>query len=258
MTDLFQKLLEVGRSNPQHDSGLYCQQLLDLHQFIYITESTPHVYEPTYFPMFVDCVIQAPLWFKIKPHLEENYISYQVLNFKTGCKTVHSLLDTHKRKLLFEMLGKWWFFQDAPIPSFALPEAVAFRNQFFRQKFSYLPEKFRKLTNEMDFNTAIHMLTEEEHFFLDDMIERLKTPHALCGCIQLKKSSFCMRLEEPEWDHIPDLELEDADKKETYNKFCQGEFLYLVITNYYDCIDRGLYKKLLEIFTTCTQKEENV
>lgn len=67
-----------------------------------------------------------------------------------------------------------------------------------------------------------------------------------------------MRLEEPEWDHIPDLELEDADKKETYNKFCQGEFLYLVITNYYDCIDRGLYKKLLEIFTTCTQKEENV
>lgn len=254
MTELFDKLLKIGQSNPQHESGLYCQQLLDLHQYIYITESTPHPYEPTYFPMFVDCVILAPLWKKIKPYLEENHFSYQVLNFQTGHKTTYSLIDIHKRKLLFEMLGKWWFFHDTPIPSFATPEAVAFRNQFFRQKYAYLPEKFRKLANEMDFNMAISKLTEEEHAFLDDMIMRMKAPHVLCGCINLKKSAFHLRLEEPEWNYVPDLGLEGMDKDEVYRHFCEGKFLYLSIINYYDCMDRGLYKKLNEIFTTCTEK----
>jgi hypothetical protein len=251
--DDYQKLLAIGKKNICHDQqcGLtFKRQLKDLHEFVYVVDSTPHPYERTYFPMFVNCIIHKDLWVsKIRKQLRAHDYSYDVINYQVNQCFFYHIPDTPKRRLLFEMVSQWWFFPNTLSPTYVRTEVVEFRNNFFKQKYAYLPEKFRTLTETMDFNTAMNSLTKEEHEFLDDFLEQLDLPSTICGCIPVHKSSFSKRFQEPIWYDLPKLKLNnrllETDIRE---ELLSGELLFLSIHNYHDGLDRNLYKKLYEIF----------
>lgn len=249
--EVYHKLLAVGKKhvNPLQEPP----ELQNLCDFVYIVESTPQFNESTYSPMFLYCIIHKSLWEKIYKKLEAHNLSYHVMDYKRHVKYSHCLPDTQKRRLLFEMLDRWWFFEEAIPHSLPLQQAFQFRRFFFRQKFAYLPQKFRGMVERMDFNTAVNSLTREEDQFLDDIIlQTNKSFYYFCGCIPVKKNdSFSQRFREPKWYDLPSLGIRNIDninvgkvKKAIHN----GEFLYMMVSNYHDCMDRNLYKKLYTIF----------
>lgn len=252
-TDLYQELLSAGKVSICHyqECGQYKKQLQDLYDFVYVVECTPCPEEPTYSPMFLDCIIHRTLWEKIQKRLEKENLSYDVLDYCEMKNVSHHIPNTPKRKLMFEMLGRWWFFQDTLPPTIALKEAVEFRKKFFKQEFAYLPETFRERVKTIDFPTAIQSLTEEEHQFLDRLIAQYNDPIVSCGCIPNKKSAFSQRLQNPDWYELPELsiyEMDGIDIRDVGKAVDKGDFLYMVVSNFHDCMDRSLYQKLYNIF----------
>lgn len=257
MTD-YKKLLQIGKKSicSTQECGLkFKKQLQNLHEFIYVIDSTPHPYEPTYFPMFVNCIIHKDLWIsKVRKQLRAANYSYEVINYHSNQFFFFHLPDTPKRKLLFEMVGQWWFFNNTFSPTTDHTDVIKFRNKFFKQQYAYLPEKFRNLTETMDFNTAMSSLTKEEHQFLDNLLEEMNQPSVCCGCIPLRKNTFSKRFQEPVWKDLPLLNLNDQHfEMEIREELLSGELLFLSIHNYYDCLDRQLYKQLYNIFSSTEQ-----
>lgn len=251
---LYQELLSIGRKNicANQKCGEYKHQLKALHDFIYIVESTPRPEDPFYSPMFIDCIIEKSMWNpELEKFLEDEKLSYDLLNYNKLTNLSRHLLDTHKRRLLHEMLDKWWFFQETMAPEMALSDALQFRKNFFMTEFAYLPKKFRELVEKSDFNTAINQLTEEEHLFLEKFIEEMNEPVISCGCIPFKKSAFMQRFTDPSWHDLPELEIyetDGVDVRAVKDAVLDGNLLYLIIHNHYDCMDRNLYIKLYNIF----------
>jgi hypothetical protein len=184
--------------------------------------------------------------------LVEHNFSFRVLDYNKDKCDFHVLPDTERRRLLFEMLGKWWFFNNTPSPTYALSEAIKLRNHFFKQEFAYLPEKFRKLVEEKGFCGAIDALSDKENIFLDRFIDEMNEPSFLCfGCIPAKKSAFLQRFKRQDHNEVPELEIYESDGldvKETEKAVLSGDLIYMVVDNYYDCTDRNLYTKLYNIF----------
>lgn len=257
---LYNQLLSVGKKNvcAKQKCGEYEKQLRDLHDFVYVVESTPNPCDCDYSPMFLDMIVHKSLWTPtLKDRLIEHNFSFKVLDYFLDTCTDHHLPDTEKRRLLFEMVGKWWFFDNSPSPSLALSEAIEFRKNFFRQRFGYLPKKFRRLVGKKGFCQAVKELTEEEHAFLDDFLLRMKEPTIFCGCIPLKRTVFSSRLDTPVWCEVPELELYEKDGmdiRQVEEAVLSGDFLYMMVCNHYDGLDRTLYTKLYQLFqeqTTC-------
>lgn len=250
--ELYRHLLERGRKTICKDQDCgdeFRKQLQDLHDFVYVVESTPHPEDPTYSFMFLDCLVHKSYLKTCLQHdLVEKKLSYDILDYERCSRQHHHLLDTPKRKLLFEMVGKWWFFRDTMPPPFALTEAAEFQRQFFRQKYAYLPEKFRKLTETMDFNEAIQSLTEKEHEYLDFLVYQVQKPLFLCGCLPIRKNSFSRRLDDDQWVGFELPILTHIELDEIKDALFQGEFVYMLISNHYNCLDRNLYKTLYDIF----------
>lgn len=253
-SELYNQLLSAGRNNicVRENCGKYEKQLQDLHDFVYVVESTPNPCDPEYSPMFLDCIIHKSLWTsELQDRFKEENLSFNVLDYFSDTCVHYHLPDTEKRRLLFEMVGKWWFFDNSPSPFLALSEAIEFRKQFFRQPFGYLPKKFRQLVAKRGFCQALNELTEEEHEFLDDFLQKMKEPSLFCGCIPLKKTAFSHRLATPVWYEVPELELYEKDGVDIHQvegAISSGDFLYMVIYNYYDGLDRTLYTKLYDLF----------
>lgn len=251
---LYNHLLSVGKSTvcSKQRCGKYEKQLQDLHDFVYVVESTPNPCESDYSPMFLDCIIHKSLWTsQLIARLKECHFSFNVINYNLDTCVYYHLPDTEKRRLLFEMVGKWWFFDNSPSPALALSEAVEFRKTFFRQKFRYLPKKFRKLVAQKGFCHAMEELTEDEHQFLDDFLFQMKQPSFCCGCIPVKNTAFTRRFEIPVWYDVPELEIYEKDNvnvKEIEEAILSGDLLYMVIYNHHDGLDRSLYTKLYNLF----------
>lgn len=251
---LYRELLEIGRTNicTKQKCGEYKQQLKALHDFVYVVESTPRPEDPFYSPMFLDCIIEKSMWTpELEKTLEDEKLSYDLLNYDKLTNKSRHLTDMHKRRLLFEMTGKWWFFKETMAPEMALTDALQFRKDFFKTDFAYLPQKFRRLVDKSDFNTAISQLTDEEHLFLEDFLKKINEPLVSCGCITLKKSAFMQRFQDPSWYDLPELEIYETDGLDVQavkDAVLKGELLYLIINNHYDCMDRKLYTKLYNIF----------
>lgn len=254
MSALYNKLLAIGKDKvdvEQQGDDDYNKQLLKLCGLVYIIESTPHPDDPTYSPMFVDFIIHKSLWRDARKKIEQTTLSYDVFDYNNMTRCYHHLPDTDKRRLLFEMVGKWWFFDGTFPPSLPLLEAFEFRCYFFRQKFAYLPEKFRGMVGQMDFNTAYHRLTKEEHMFLDNLIKKINRSIFLCGCLPVKKKdAFSQRFQDPGWQELPVLDLDEGDACKVQEAILRGEFLYMTVYNHYDGLDRDLYNKLYDIFKT--------
>ena len=252
--ELYNQLLCAGRNNvcKKQKCGKYETQLRDLHDFVYVVESTPNPCEPEYSPMFLDCIIHKSLWSPIlMDRLKEENLSFNVLDYFLDSCTHYHLGDTEKRRLLFEMVGKWWFFDNSPSPSLALSEAIEFRKQFFRQPFGYLPKKFRQLVAHKGFCQAMKELTSEEHDFLDDLLLKMKEPSVYCGCFPLKRTAFSSRLDTPVWYDVPELQLYEKNSvsvREIEEAILSGDFLYMMVYNYHDGLDRNLYTKLYQLF----------
>lgn len=251
---LYQQLLSAGRSAicSTQKCGEYKKQLQDLHEFVYVVESTPNPCEPEYSPMFLDFIIHksmcTPQW---KDSLTAHHLSFNIMDYDRNVCTHYHIPDTEKRRLLFEMMGKWWFYEKSPAPALALSEAIDFRNWFFRQKFAYFPKKFRHLVAQKGFCGAMEELTEEEHRFLDDMLLRMKQPSFWCGCIPIKKTAFSTRLNPLVWYELPPLEIGEKDGielKDVEEAVRAGDFLYMVVENDHNGLDRTLYTTLLRIF----------
>lgn len=258
----YKKLLNIGKKNvcqEQECGRKYKRQLQNLHEFVYVVDSTPHPYEPTYFPMFINCIIHKDLWTsKIRKKLRSANFSFDIINYHLNQCCSYHLPDTSKRKLLFEMVSQWWFFQNTFAPVAVNTEVIQFHKQFFKQRYAYLPEKFRNLTSKMDFNTAMNSLTKEEHEFLDDFLSEMviNEPTVFCGCIPIKRSRFSKRFQEPTWYEFPKLSLGDCIlETDIREELLSGELLFLTIHNYYDCLDRNLYKKFYEILDSETNLE---
>jgi len=251
---LYQELLTIGRANicANQKCGEYKHQLKALHDFVYVVESTPRPEDPFYSPMFIDCIIEKSMWNReLEKLLEDEKLSYDLLDYSKLTNLSRHLQDTHKRRLLFEMLDKWWFFRDTMAPEMALSDALQFRKKFFKTEFAYLPNKFRELVDKNDFNTAINQLSENEHLFLDRFLEEMNEPAVSCGCIPSKKSAFLHRFQDPSWYDLPELEIYETDGVDIMavkNAVLNGDLLYLVINNHYDCMDRNLYTKLYNLF----------
>lgn len=246
--ELYHQLLSVGKSNvcSLQTCGEYRQQLQDLHEFVYVVESTPNPCEPEYSPMFLDCILHKSLNTpKLKERLMQHHLSFNILDYDRNVNTHYHIPNTEKRKLLFEMVGKWWFFEKSQSPALALSEAIRFRNWFFKQPFAYLPKKFRHLVAQKGFCQAVEELTADEHRFLDDLILRMKQPLTMCGCIPQKRTAFCSRLDPPLWYDIPDLE---NVGNEVGDALSSGDFLYMVVYNDHDGLDRTLYTTLCRLF----------
>ena len=256
MTDhlnLYNQLLTMGAENvcEKQTCGEYKEQLQKLHDFVYVVESTPNPSDPTYSPMFIDCIIHKSLYTpELTEQLKKHNFCFNVLDYNKDSCTYYNLRDTKKRRLLFEMNGKWWFFNESPSPSLALSEAIQFRKNFFRQHFAYLPQKFRDLVDKKGFVQAVNDLTEDEHLFLDEFIQEMEEPSFLCGCVPKKKSGFLKRIDVPIWHEPPELEIYEQDGVDVYainEAVLSGEFLYMVVNNYYDGVDRKLYTTLYDI-----------
>lgn len=250
--ELYEKILKIGKEGMIDNlecGRKYKKQLQDLYDFIYVVESTPHPYEPTYSPMFIDCIIHKDLWTSaLRKKLRSANFSYDVINYHTRQYISSHLPDTQKRKLLFEMVSQWWFFNNTMSPTYVLPEAIQFRQRFFKGEFSYLPERFRCLVKTMGFPTAVNSLSKEEHEFLDVFIENYNKPSFFCGCFPKLKSAFSRRLEEKIIHEFPILELHDTTiENDVQEELLAGDYFYVNIQNYYDCLDRKLYKNLYEI-----------
>jgi len=258
--ELYNQLLLVGRNNvcAKQKCGKYEQQLQDLHDFVYVVESTPNPCDCEYSPMFLDCIVHKSLWTPaLKDRFKEENLSFQVLDYSLDSCVYYHLADTEKRRLLFEMVGKWWFFDNSPSPSLALSEAIEFRKNFFRQRFGYLPKKFRQLVRNKGFCQAVKELTEEEHTFLDDFLFKMKEPSLFCGCIPLKRTAFSSRLDTPVWCEVPELELYEKDGvniRQVEEAVSSGDFLYMMVYNDHDGLDRTLYTKLYQLFQEQTNK----
>lgn len=258
--ELYNQLLLAGKSNicSRQKCGKFERELQDLHDFVYIVESTPNPCEPEYSPMFLDCILHKSLWTpKLKEQLKEHHFSFNVVDYDLDTCTYYHLPDTEKRRLLFEMVGKWWFFEKSTSPALALSEAIEFRKIFFRQEFAYLPNKFRQLVAQKGFCQAINALTDEEHSFLDDFIFQMKKPSFFCGCVSMKKTAFSSRLDTPIWYEVPELDIYEKDGinvKEVEEAVLSGNFLYLVVYNFYDGLDRSLYTTLYRLLSEQTTK----
>lgn len=249
MDELYDNLLTFGRrevSFRQECGNPFKRQLQDLHDYVYVVESTPEPEDPTHSPMFLCCVVHRSLWVpEVRQRLEDEHISYNVVDYGKMTRRVLRLADTKKRRLLFEMLGKWWFFENTLAPNVALTEAVQFRNDFFsRKELAPLPGRFRQLTEEMAFHEAVNALTPEEHALLDGMLLEMEMPvPQCCGLLkQRRKGAFYRRLDEPHWE--PTVGEENVDEA-----IWGGTFLWATFYNYYDCTDRNLYTKIYDIFS---------
>lgn len=253
--ELYHKLLTVGKKHI--DPLQEPHELQNLCDFVYIVESTPQPHEPTYSPMFLYCIIHRSLWKKISKKIEAHHLSYHVMDYNRIIKYSNHLPDTQKRRLLFEMLDRWWFFEEAIPHSLPLRQAFQFREYFFRQEFAYLPQKFRGMVERMDFNTAVNSLTREEDQFLDDIIRRTSQSYYCCGCIPIKKNDyFSQRFHEPAWYDLPSLGIRNTDNinvADVEKAIHSGEFLYMMVFNYHDCLDRGLYKTLHTILQSVSK-----
>ena len=251
---LYNQLLLVGRKNvcTKQKCGKYEKQLQDLHDFVYVVESTPNPCDAEYSPMFLDCIVHKSLWTpSFKDRLIEENLSFNVLDYFLNSCTHYHVPDTEKRRLLFEMVGKWWFFDNSQSPSLALSEAIQFRKNFFRQPFGYLPKKFRQLVAKKGFCQAMNELTKEEHTFLEEFLVKMKEPSLFCGCIPLKRTAFSSRLDTLVWYDVPELELYEKDGiniQQVEEAVSSGDFLYMVVYNVHDGLDRTLYTKLYRLF----------
>lgn len=251
---LYKHILELGRSDlgAKHDCGPYKKQLQQLHDFIYVVESTPNPCDETYSPMFLECIIHKSLCTSsFLQHLKDNHISFSILNYNKDDCIYYYTPDTEKRRLLFEMMGKWWFFEKSFSPATAKTEAIEFRKYFFRQPFYYLPTKFRRLVKEKGFCLAIETLTDDEHMFLNRLTQQIEQQSTFCYCIPRKKSSFSIRLKPPICHDVPELEIYErkgTDVKRMSEAVESGDFLYLSVYNFYDGLDRSLYEKLYRLF----------
>lgn len=262
--ELYNQLLSAGRYTicSKQKCGEYKKQLQDLHDFVYVVESTPNPCEPEYSPMFLDCIVHKSLWTpELKTQLKEHYLSFNIVNYYLDTCVYYHISDTEKRRLLFEMMGKWWFFEKSPSPALALSEAIEFRNTFFRQEFAYLPNKFRRLVAQKGFCQAIEELTEKEHSFLNEFVLQMKQPSVCCGCVPIKKTAFSSRLDTPVWYEVPELDIYEKDNvnvKEVEEAVLSGDFLYLVVYNFHDGLDRSLYTTLYSLFSKNKQQQNNV
>lgn len=258
--ELYNQLLSAGRTTicSKQKCGGYKKQLQDLHDFVYVVESTPNPCEAEYSPMFLDCIIHKSLWTsELKEQLKKHNFSFNIVDYDLDTCTYYHLPDTEKRRLLFEMMGKWWFFEKSTSPALALSEAIEFRNTFFRQKFAYLPKKFRQLVAQNGFCQAIEKLTEEEHSFLDEFVLQIKQPPVCCGCVPVKKTAFSSRLETPIWYEVPELNIYEKDTvnvRDVEEAVLSGDFLYLVVYNFHNGLDRTLYTTLYSLFQEQTKK----
>lgn len=244
--ELYHQLLSATKSCSLQKCREYRQQLQDLHEFVYIVESTPNPCEPEYSPMFLDCILhQSMCTPELIERLIQHHFSFNILDYKRRVCSHYHIPDMEKRRLLFEMMGKWWFFEKSQSPALVLTEAIEFRNWFFRQPFAYLPKKFRRLVAQKGFCKAVEGLTEEENQLIDGLIMRWKKPLFYCGCIPRKRTAFSSRLDSPPWYDIPE---PNMCGNEIGDAIYNGDFLYMVIYNDYDGLDRTLYTTLLHIF----------
>lgn len=248
--EVYKRLLNNGKKwvCDKQQCGKYKKQLQDLHNYVYVVDSTPNPCDNTYQPMFINCIIHKSMWtLSIRKQLEAEKWNLHVFDYKEKNHSYFGLMDTPKRRLLFEMLNMWWFYRDAFMPVCARRDAIEFRECFFKGEFAYLPEKFRQLVEETnDFNKAMGRLSGKEHEYLDRLVRPHKT-HWLC--FPLIKNNyhhlkFLKRLEEPRWIGMPSFDIQDQD---VLHELEEGQFYFMKVYNYYDCLDRNLYERLYEI-----------
>lgn len=265
--DLYQQLIGVGKNNITsinkcgNCGNEFIKQLQKLHDFVYIVEHTPRPEDPFYSPMFIELIVHKNICSgAFKEVLKKHNLSYEIYNYDDITKETYYIPNTHKRRLLFEMLGKWWFFHNTMAPSMALSEAIHLRDTFFKCEYAYLPDKFRYLVEKQGFPQAVNSLREDEHEFLHNFLDEMNHPKVSCGCIPMKRSSFSRRFEFPVWDdEPPDLEIyetDGVDVKSIRDAVLSGDLYYLTIYNHYDCTDRSLYTTLYNILQKQQQNEQ--
>lgn len=249
---MYQQLLSLGKKTvcAKQQCGDFKPQLQALHDFVYVVESTPHPEDPTYSSMFLDCIIHKSFWTPQLQHdLKQHNFSFSVLDYSNDSHCFFHPKDTMKRRLLYEMVGKWWFFHDTMAPALALSEAIHFRDWFFDQPFAYLPETFRRWVETGGFQFAYDRLNTNEHLFLDKILSGMMTQQSVC-CFPSKRTVFSQRFIEPRWHELPELEIyeiDGVDVEGVHDAVLSGEFLYMMVTNYHDGLDRNLYLQLYDI-----------
>ena len=253
----YQQLLSLGKKTIclTQPCGDFKQQLQNLHDFVFVVEATPHPEDSTYSEMFLDCIIHSSLWTpELQQQLKRHNFSFSVFDYCHDSHCFFQPKDTMKHRLLYEMVGKWWFFRDTMAPAMALSEAIHFRDWFFDQPFADLPEKFRKWVKQGGIQYAMDQLSPKEHLFLDKIISDMtKTQTSVCGCFPVKRTSFSQRLVEPTWHELPELEIYEIDGIDVnviHDAVVGGELLYMMISNYHDGVDRNLYQDLYTLFKT--------
>jgi hypothetical protein len=73
----------------------------------------------------------------------------------------------------------------------------------------------------------------------------------------MKQKAFSSRLDTPIWYEVPELDIyekDGVDVKEVEEAVLSGDFLYLVVYNFYDGLDRSLYTTLYHLFREQTTK----